>query len=63
MSIRRLKCFIAIAFDKADTDEIYGKVYKKILNKLKINEVRVDKKEHNKNINDFIIEEIKKVIS
>lgn len=60
MSIRRLKCFIAMPFDRADTDNIYKLVYKKILRTLKITEVRVDMKEHNKNINDFIIEEIKK---
>jgi len=60
MSIRRLKCFIAMPFDRTDTDYIYKLVYKKLLGNFKITEVRVDVKEHNKNINDFIIEEIKK---
>jgi len=50
-----LKCFIASAFDKNDVDKIYEDVYAPILKNLSIRPLRVDKVEHNDDIDDKII--------
>ncbi|MFH0893417.1 MAG: hypothetical protein V2A54_03185 [Bacteroidota bacterium] len=58
--MRKLNCFIACAFGRPDVDEIYNKSLKKVLKKLNINALRVDKINHNENIDKKIIELIKK---
>ena len=55
MSKLLLKCFIASAFDKNDVDIIYKNVLAPILRKLSIKPLRVDKIEHNDDIDDKII--------
>lgn len=57
--MRKIQCFVACAFWKKDVDEVYSKVIKKVLKELKITVQRVDKINHNKNIDLKIIELIK----
>ena len=52
----KLKCFIACAFGKKDIEKIYNAAILKVLSKLKIIPLRVDKVEHNDNIDLKIIE-------
>lgn len=51
-----ISCFIACAFDKEDVDEIYDKVIKGIVIGLGMDAYRVDRIEHNDDIDDKIIE-------
>lgn len=55
-----LTCFIAMAFEREDTDLLYMSVLKPTLKRLNINAVRIDKLEHNDDIDDRIIEELNK---
>jgi hypothetical protein len=55
----RLRCFVAMAFGKPDTDRLYTRVVQPLLRELKITAVRVDRKEHNQNVNEVIINELK----
>lgn len=54
--MRQIYCFIACAFGRSDVDEIYTKSILKVLEKLKIQPLRVDRINHNKNIDTKIIE-------
>ena len=56
--IQRLRCFVAIAFDHADTDAIFQNI-EDTLDKININVIRIDRVEHNDDIDDRIISEIK----
>ena len=56
---KQLKCFIACAFGIKEIDTIYSKSILPILRELKIKPMRVDKINHNKNIDQKIIELIK----
>ena len=47
-------------FGKTDTDRVYDHTYKKILKELKITPVRIDRKQHNNDIDKEIITELKK---
>jgi nucleoside 2-deoxyribosyltransferase len=47
-------CFVASAFDHKDIDAIYDKVVRPTLQKLKIRCTRVDRIEHNDDIDDKI---------
>jgi len=49
-----MKCFIASAFDHEDVDIIYKKAITPVLRKLKIKQLRVDRIEHNDDIDDKI---------
>ncbi|MCH8942900.1 MAG: hypothetical protein IIA48_10755 [Bacteroidetes bacterium] len=49
-----MKCFIASAFDYKDVDQIYDKIIKRILKEFKIQAIRVDRLEHNEDIDDKI---------
>lgn len=51
-----LYCFIASAFDKVDVDSIYDNVIAKSLKKHSITPLRVDRVEHNDDIDDKIYE-------
>jgi len=53
---KNFNCFIACAFGKEDVDSIYENVITKVLSELNIKPVRVDKTEHNENIDIKIIE-------
>jgi nucleoside 2-deoxyribosyltransferase len=55
-----LKCFIASAFGKSDVDRIYGKVVKPLLTHRAIRALRVDRIEHNDDIDDKILSLIDK---
>lgn len=54
----RIRCFIAMAFGRADTDQVFNKVIAPTLRRLKVSPIRVDIKEHNRNINEIIMEEL-----
>jgi nucleoside 2-deoxyribosyltransferase len=54
--MNNLSCFIACAFEKQDVDEIYDKAIKIIVTSLGINPYRVDRIEHNDDVDDKIIE-------
>jgi nucleoside 2-deoxyribosyltransferase len=54
----RLRCFVAMAFGNADTDAVYAAV-KRSLDKIGVTTRRVDRIEHNDDIDDRIIAEIK----
>ena len=54
---KRLRCFVAMAFDYDDTDRIYS-VFERLLRSMGITAVRVDRIEHNDDIDNRIIQEI-----
>jgi nucleoside 2-deoxyribosyltransferase len=54
---KRLRCFVAMAFDCDDTDRIYL-VFERLLRSMGITAVRVDRIEHNDDIDNRIIQEI-----
>ena len=54
--MKDLKCFIASAFGKKDVDSIYTEVVKPVLKNGKIKPMRVDRVEHNDDIDDKILE-------
>jgi hypothetical protein len=54
-----MKCFIASAFDHTDVDAIFNKAITPVLNGLKIKKLRVDRVEHNDDIDDKIFSLIK----
>jgi len=51
----RLKCFIASAFGHADVDQIYDEVIRPVTKKLGFTPRRVDRVEHNEDIDDKIL--------
>jgi len=57
---KQLRCFVAMAFDKDDTDKIYDRAIKPCLKSLSIKSVRIDREEHNDDIDDRIIEELER---
>ncbi len=57
--MRKINCFIACAFDKSDVEIIYNKAIISLLKRKKIECFRVDKVEHNQDIDDKIIELMK----
>jgi hypothetical protein len=54
-----VKCFIAMAFGREDTDQFYDRLICPILEQRYIQPVRVDRMVHNDDIDDRILEEIK----
>ena len=57
--MKKLKCFIASAFGKKDVDAIYTKVVTPVLRQKNIMPIRVDRVDHNDDIDDKILESIK----
>lgn len=57
--IKKLKCFIACAFNRDDVDSVYKKIISPILKTLNIVPFRADKPDHNYDIDDRIIDLIK----
>ena len=55
----KLSCFVACAFDKKDVDEIYSIAIEQVIIELGMKPYRVDRIEHNEDIDDKIIELIK----
>lgn len=58
--MRKLSCFVASAFGKTDVDKIYNKSIHPTLKSMNIKCHRVDRVEHNEDIDDKIIELIQK---
>jgi nucleoside 2-deoxyribosyltransferase len=56
---KKLRCFVAMAFDKADTDEIYESAIEPEIRDMQATCLRVDQVEHNQGIDTFIIEKLK----
>jgi nucleoside 2-deoxyribosyltransferase len=54
-----LSCFVACAFDKEDIDEIYDRAIEPVIYELNMTPYRVDRIEHNENIDAKIIDLIK----
>ena len=54
-TLRQLKCFVASAFDKTDTDLLFSKVISPALKKMKIIPRVVNRIEHNENIDQKIV--------
>lgn len=54
--MRKLQCFIACAFGQPDVDEMYDLSILPLLKTMRINPLRVDKINHNKKIDQKIIE-------
>ena len=54
-----LRCFVAMAFDNADTDDWYDNTLTPLLTSVGATVRRVDRIEHNDDIDDKIIEEIR----
>ncbi|MEM6675261.1 MAG: hypothetical protein AAF726_20605 [Planctomycetota bacterium] len=55
---KKFQCFVAMAFGRKDADAVYSKLIKPTARSLDLTCTRVDQKEHNRNINDVIAEEI-----
>jgi len=55
----RLKCFIAMAFGKDDCDKIYENSILPTLKELKVDPIRVDRREHREDLNNYIIKMLK----
>lgn len=56
---RRLKCFVAMAFGRPETDRLYDRAIVPTLDAVNLQAVRVDRVEHNGDIDDRIIQELK----
>jgi nucleoside 2-deoxyribosyltransferase len=54
----RLRCFVAMRFDELQTDKVYDRFIKKTLKRLRIVPIRVDRVQHNDNVDAKIIREI-----
>lgn len=59
MTQKTIKCFVAMAFGHKDCDLIYDHHILPILRKLNISPIRVDRKQHRDDLNNFIIRMIK----
>jgi hypothetical protein len=55
MPTKRIKCFVAMAFGKKDSDTIYDRHIVPILRSLRIHPIRVDRREHRDDLNNYII--------
>lgn len=56
MKRRQLKCFVASAFERDDVDEIFDEVIKPVLRGENMQAMRVDRVEHNDDIDDKILD-------
>ncbi len=59
MAAKKIRCFVAMAFGRADTDALYKKLIEPAIRGLGMTPVRVDRKEHNRNINEVIMDELR----
>lgn len=60
LRMKRLRCFVAMRFDESQTDTVYDKLILPALRKQEIVPIRIDRVEHNDNIDARIIEEIER---
>jgi hypothetical protein len=56
--MKRLRCFVAMAFDHSDTDRLYNLAIRSLLLEQRIVPIRVDRVEHQERIDQFIIDNI-----
>ena len=56
--MKRLRCFVAMAFDYGDTDRLYRLTLRSLLVEQRIVPIRVDRVEHQERIDQFIIDNI-----
>lgn len=54
----RLRCFIAMRFGETETDKVYSRLIKPAVKQLEIVPIRIDRLEHNDNIDQRIIREL-----
>jgi nucleoside 2-deoxyribosyltransferase len=59
MKNRRPKCFVAMAFGRDDCDLIYTRRILPTLRELKVTPIRVDRRQHRDDLNNFIIRMLK----
>lgn len=59
MRERKFKCFLAMAFGHDDTDAVYERFISPLEKEFPIRVIRVDRKEHNREIDTVIMEELK----
>lgn len=57
-TVRKPKCFVAMAFDHGDTDELYEKSIQPMLKANKVTPVIINRREDNRDINQQIIEQL-----
>ena len=60
MAKKTMNCFVASAFDHPDIDAVYDQAVRPVLKELKIHSLRVDRVEHNDDIDDRIFQLIDK---
>lgn len=56
---RRLKCFVAMALGRPETDRLYDRVIVPTLDAVNLRAIRIDRIEHNDDIDNRIIQELK----
>lgn len=59
MAVRRINCFVAMAFGRNDCEEVYLRRIVPVLRKLCLNPIRVDRRQHRDDLNNFIIRMLK----
>lgn len=59
MTKKVVKCFVAMAFGHEDCDLIYDKHILPLFDKIKVKPIRIDRKQHRDDLNNFIIRMIK----
>jgi nucleoside 2-deoxyribosyltransferase len=57
--MNRLRCFIAMRFGETQTDKVYNRLIKPAVKHLEIVPIRIDRVEHNDNIDQRIMRELK----
>jgi len=56
---KQMKCFVAMAFDREETDAVYDNLIVPQLERVSVKPIRVDRVEHNDEIDNKIITELK----
>lgn len=59
MTQKKIKCFVAMAFGHTDCDLIYDRHILPVLRKLNVSPIRVDRKQHRDDLNNYIIRMLK----
>jgi hypothetical protein len=59
MPPKRVKCFVAMAFGKQDCDTLYDKCIAPALKWFKFEPIRIDRREHRDDLNNYIIRMLK----
>jgi hypothetical protein len=59
MKSRQINCFVAMAFGHKDCDKIYDSKILPILRELRLFPIRVDRRQHRDDLNNYIIRMIK----